>query len=170
VLLATGRYRVVLTRTDDRYVSLAERLALARARDATLLISLHADASSDRDVRGASVYVDSGRAASPRLSHVARVNPHAIARALAATRASEPDSKFLQAKLSDSLDDDIRMTHAPMRADRFYVLASRNTPSVLLEMGFLSNRKDEALLKSHQYQRIIARAIRDALDDYFAEL
>ena len=82
----------------------------------------------------------------------------------------EPDSEFLQAKVIDSLDDDIKMTDAPMRADRLYVLANSNTPSVLVEMGFISNRKDEALLKSYRYQHTIASAILDALNDYFAEI
>lgn len=170
LLLASGRYRVVLTRIDDRYVSLAKRLALTSVRGVTLLISLHADASPDRDVRGASVCIRSGANASPKLDNVGgpRTEPRAIAGALAAQMSDpEPDSEFLQAKVIDSLDGDIKMTDAPMRADRLYVLANSNTPSVLVETGFISSRKDEALLKSYRYQHTIASAILDALDDYF---
>lgn len=171
-LLRTGRYRVLLTRADDRTVSLDQRLALASAHDATLLISLHADASPDHATRGASVYIRAPDRAgpSPRPIVGPRVNRRAIARALAASRraASGPGSAVLQSRLIASLDDDIRMTGSPNRADRLYVLANKEIPSVLVEMGFLSNRKDEALLRSPPYQGVIARAIRDALDDYFA--
>ena len=59
-LEATGRYRVALTRTGDRTVSLAQRLAFARSQEADLLIAIHADASRNHRARGASVYVGGG--------------------------------------------------------------------------------------------------------------
>lgn len=171
-LLGTGRYRVLLTRTDDRTVSLDQRLALASAHDATLLLSLHADASPNHATRGASVYIRAPEHAGPSRRPIGgpRVNRRAITRAVAASRrtASGPGSALLQSRLIASLDDDIRMTGSPNRADRLYVLANKEIPSVLVEMGFLSNRKDETLLRSPRYQGVIARAIRDALDDYFA--
>ena len=172
LLLATRRYRVMLTRADDRYVSLERRLALGAARGVALLISLHADASPDHALRGASVIIHSGNETASRLRRIggAPVNPRAIARALRAGGAPHPEqgSEFLQSRLVDSLDDDIRMAETPSRADRLYVLANKATPSVLVEMGYLSNRHDEALLGSPRYQRVIASAIRDALDEYFA--
>ncbi len=70
----------------------------------------------------------------------------------------------------DNLNDDIRMDTAPARQARFYVLGLKGIPSALLEMGFLSNRHDEALLNQTRYRRVMAQAIRDAIRDYFAKL
>lgn len=146
-LQATGRYRIALTRTGDQSVSLAARLAFAHSHDADLLIAIHADASRDRHARGASVYVRSGGATAP----------------LAA-------SAGLQDSMIDQLSDDVRMAGAPARAGHLYVLASRTIPSVLVEMGFLSNRQDESLLRQTAHRRVVVQAIKDAVDDYFAAI
>ena len=68
----------------------------------------------------------------------------------------------------DQLNDDVRMVAVPARTGHLYVLASRDIPSVLLEMGFLSNRQDEALLKRPSHRHVLVQAIKDAIDDYFA--
>ena len=62
------------------------------------------------------------------------------------------------------------MAATPARVARLYVLGSRTLPSVLLEMGFLSNRKDEALLRQPAQRRVLVQAVRDAIDDYFAAI
>jgi N-acetylmuramoyl-L-alanine amidase len=166
-LLASGRYRVALTRTGDRSVSLASRLAFARSHDADLMIAIHADASPDRHARGASVYVRSGE----KTTYVATGAESAgqIAKALAtpAPRA-EPGSAWLQYSMIDQLNDDVRMVATPARTAHLYVLAARDIPSVLLEMGFLSNRQDEALLKRRAHRNVLVQAMKDAIDDYFA--
>jgi N-acetylmuramoyl-L-alanine amidase len=166
VLLATGHYRVALTRTGDRQVSLAGRLAFAQSRDADLLIAIHADASPDRHARGASVYVRSGEK-STQLATGA-VSAARIADALSPTSHPEPGSAWLQYSMIDQLNDDVRMVAVPARTGHLYVLASRDIPSVLLEMGFLSNRQDEALLKRPSHRHVLVQAIKDAIDDYFA--
>jgi N-acetylmuramoyl-L-alanine amidase len=81
---------------------------------------------------------------------------------------AEPDSAWLQYSKIEQLDDDVRMTAEPARTAHLYVLGSHSIPSVLLEMGFLSNRKDEALLRKPAHRRVLVRAIEDAIDDYFA--
>ena len=146
-LLATGCYRAVLTRTTDRSMSLAARLAFARKHDADMLIAIHADATSNRKARGASVYVRSGGA-----------------------MTTLQTSAGLQGSMIEQLADDVHMVPAPARAARFYVLAERSIPSVLLEMGFLSNRRDEALLRQPHHRQVVVEAIRDAVNDYFANL
>jgi N-acetylmuramoyl-L-alanine amidase len=166
-LLASGRYRVALTRTTDRSVSLSDRLAFARGHDADLLIAIHADASPDRTARGASVYVSSGR----KTTHLpaSAENASRIAGALStAAPRPEPGSSWLQYSMIEQLDDDVRMTTDPARAAHLYVLGAHAIPSVLVEMGFLSNRQDEALLKQPAHRRIVVQAIKDAIDDYFA--
>lgn len=163
-LQATGRYRIALTRTRDTTVSLSDRLNFARDHEADLLIAIHADASPDRHTRGASVYVGSGGA----VRTVAVKPAGQIAQALS---QEEPPagatSAWLQYSMIEQLADDVRMAAAPARAGHLYVLGARNIPSVLLETGFLSNRKDEALLKQPAHRQVLVRAIRDAVDDYF---
>jgi N-acetylmuramoyl-L-alanine amidase len=168
-LEATGRYRVALTRTADRTVSLADRLRFARKRDADLLIAIHADASSNHDARGASVYVSS-RGTTTRLP-AGSGNAGRIARAVSSDEVEpQPGSAWLQSTMIEQLDDDVRMVVAPARAAHLYVLGARTLPSVLLEMGFLSNRRDEALLRQPAHRRVLVQAIRDAIDDYFAAI
>ncbi len=164
-LEATGRYRIVLTRTGDRTVSLAERLAFARTHDADLLLAIHADASPDHGARGASVYI-SNRAVTAHFP-ANQGNSRDIANALA---EPEPGSALLQYAMIDQLDDDVRMVATPARHAQLYVLGSRSIPSVLIEMGFLSNRQDEALLKQVAHRRVVVRAVRDAVEDYFAAI
>jgi N-acetylmuramoyl-L-alanine amidase len=162
-LQRTGRYRVAMTRTRDSTVSLGDRLAFAREHEADLLIAIHADASPDRTARGASVYV-STRVATSRFA-ATRDSSGNIARALA---APDGGSVLLQNSMIEQLADDVRMTESPARQAHLYVLGSRTIPSVLLELGFLSNRQDEALLRQPAQRGILVRAISDAIDDYFA--
>jgi N-acetylmuramoyl-L-alanine amidase len=170
LLEETGRYRVALTRVGDRTVSLAQRLAFARSHDADLLIAIHADASHNRHARGASVYVSSGSSPSTQLP-ANKGSSDRIARALAAPEPQpEPGSAWLQYSMIEQLADDVRMVATPARTAHLYVLGSRTLPSVLLEMGFLSNRKDEALLGQPAHRRVLVQAVRDAIDDYFAAI
>jgi N-acetylmuramoyl-L-alanine amidase len=145
-LRATGRYRVILTRADDRFVPLQKRLAMSQG--AAMFISLHADASRDRTARGASVYARSGATARTAMFH---------------------GTARLQQTMIDNLDDDVRMTGAPAREARLHVLANPTAPSVLVEIGFISNRQDEAQLRQPRHRATIAAAIRDAVEEHFAE-
>ncbi|CAH2600619.1 N-acetylmuramoyl-L-alanine amidase [Rhodovastum atsumiense] len=166
-LEATRRYQVRLTRSDDRFVSLADRVSFARENGATLFISIHADSSSDHRARGASVYIRS--AATP--AKLKRVPPRsrAIARALVGEPPS-PRSAWLRTALLDSLGEEVELTNDPAREAHFHVLGASGIASVLLEMGFISNRQDEAALKRPAHRRLVARAIRDAVGDYFTQL
>lgn len=62
------------------------------------------------------------------------------------------------------------MVVEPSRQARFYVLGARRIPSVLLEMGFLCNRRDEMLLNRAKHRNVVARSLRDAINDYFDHL
>jgi N-acetylmuramoyl-L-alanine amidase len=169
VLEATGRYRIALTRTTDRTVSLSDRVAFARKYEADLLIAIHADASRNHHARGASVYVRSGH----QTIHLTASSGNAarVANALSAPEPQqEPSSAWLLYTMIEQLADNVRMVVAPARAAHLYVLGSQAIPSVLLEMGFLSNRQDEALLSRAAHRRVIVQAIKDAIDDYFASI
>ena len=156
-LEATGRYRVALTRTEDRTVSLAQRLAFARGYEADLLIAIHADASHDRGARGASVYVSSGSSQTTHLP-ANKGNSGGIARALTVPEPQPgPGSAWLQYSMIEQLADDVRMVATPARAARLY-------------SSVLSNRKDEALLRQPAQRRVLVQAVCDAIDDYFAAI
>lgn len=169
-LKATGRYRVLLTRDNDRFVPLAARAGLAVTHGAALMVSIHADASPNRQARGASVYVRPAQSSGPEVARLpaSRGSSRAIARALSEPARPDQGSSRLQLAMVASLDDEVGMVPDPARQGRFRVLSSLGIPSVLVEMGFISNRRDEALLRQPRHRAVIARAIRDAVDDYFA--
>lgn len=168
-LRATGRYRVLLTRDGDRFVPLAARAGFAVTHGAALMVSIHADASPNRQARGASVYARPAQSSGPEVARLpaSRGNSRAIARALSEPRPDQGSSR-LQLAMVASLDDEVGMVPDPARQGRFRVLSALGIPSVLVEMGFISNRRDEALLRQPKHRAVIARAIRDAVDDYFA--
>jgi N-acetylmuramoyl-L-alanine amidase len=171
---AIGRYRVALTRNADLAVPLASRVGFAKRNRAALFISIHADASADRSAQGASVYTKSRTTNGSRITEFAARpgNAGAIAEALSGGGAHQPSpgSAWLQYRLIDNLNDDVRMLREPVRQAHLYVLGKLGIPGALLEMGFLSNRQDEKLLKQPKHRAIIARAIREAIDDYFNDV
>ncbi len=170
-LRAGGRYRVVFTRDSDVFVPLPARVKVALTNQAALMVSIHADASTDRRARGASVYVRPAQSAGPDVARLpARGgNSRAIGRALAEPARPAAGSARLQLAMIESLNDDLSMVPDPARQGRFQVLGAVGIPSVLVETGFISNRKDEALLRQPRHRAVIARAIRDAVDSFFAD-
>jgi N-acetylmuramoyl-L-alanine amidase len=172
-LLATRRYRVELTRSNDMFVSLFARVQLARSRHADLFVSIHADSSSDSSARGASVYTRS------RASGLETVSRHSadgqssksIGHALSgAQHLSMQGSTFLQYVMIGQLGTRIGMVDEPARQSQFYVLGATGIAGVLLEMGYISNPLDEALLRRNSYRAMIARSVEQAIDDYFEEV
>ena len=75
----------------------------------------------------------------------------------------QPGAELLPLTMVGRLDDDLRMTASPARRAQLYVLAATKVPGVLVEMGYISSRKDEVLLRNQRHRAIIARAIRDAV-------
>lgn len=173
LLLATGRYRVALTRNSDTFVSLANRVDFVRAHQAALMIAIHANSSDNRAAHGASVWVRSGQIGREGVTHLPAGSRDRteIADALAgAPPRPTPGSAWLQYTMIDNLSDDVHMEAVPARQARFYVLGLRGVPSVLLEMGYLSNRQDEKQLNQPKFRHVMTAAIRDAVEDYFDQL
>ncbi len=184
-LEANGAYRVVLTRTHDRFVPLEDRVAAARDHGAALFVSLHADALSDRTVRGASVYTASPDASDAQTAALARrenaadrFTRHRRARddleieqviANLVRQDTSVRSANIARSLVDSLDDHLPMLPNPERHAGFVVLQSAAIPSVLVEMGFMSNPRDEAALRQAAHRRLVAQAMRRAVDLYFQQ-
>jgi len=168
-----GRFRVALTRTTDAGVSLARRVARARRLKPALFVSIHADASADRKARGASVYIRADTASGAEITRLPAnsANAGAIGHALSQGVLQQPvGSALLQYAMVKQLGTDIGMVRDPAREAHLYVLGTVGVPSVLVEMGFLSNPHEEHLLRATRYRRIISTAIRDAIGDYFKEM
>ena len=183
-LSAGGHYRVELTRARDVFVPLDERVSRAQARGAALFVSMHADALGDHAVRGASVYTLANTASDAQTAALAKrensadrflgpawhgVSPE-VARILASLVRQETrqGSSQLARDLVGSLDQDLPMLPNPDRHAGFVVLKAADIPSVLVEMGFMSNPGDEALLRRPDHRILVARAMKRAVDAYFA--
>ena len=181
---AGGRYRVELTRTRDVFIPLEQRVEIAQRQGASLFISMHADAIKQPDVRGASVYTLSNTASDPQTAALAarenssdrflgpayRGTSPAVMRILASLvqRETRIDSARLARRVVGSLEEGIPMLPNPDRHAGFVVLKAANIPSVLVEMGFMSNRQDEAFLRRRAHRAQVARAMERAVEGYFA--
>jgi N-acetylmuramoyl-L-alanine amidase len=185
-LEATGRYRAVLTRSRDVFVPLRERVARARRSHADLLLSIHADALPDRDLRGLSVYTLSDRASDRETAALAeRENrddfvaglklsrqPREIGAILLdlARRQTNNRSLALAGSVVGELGRAVPLLDKPHRSAGFVVLTAPDVPSALVELGCLSNRDEERLLPQPAYQQRLAKALLRAIDDYFAAI
>lgn len=194
-LEASGRYRVALTRSRDMFVPLDGRVEAAERHGAALFVSMHADALADHSVRGASVYTlaqgasDAQTAALARREnsadrvpgaghahrhghgHVPVISPDMRQiLALLTLRRTRTHSVQLARDMVGSLDQHFPMLPNPERSAGFAVLTSADIPSILVEMGFMSNHRDEAALRRTDHRRQIAEAMHHAVDAYFAGL
>src|SRR6266853_1348822 len=161
-LEATGRYRTLLTRRGDSFVSLRERVARARASRAELFLSIHADALPDSAMRGLSVYTLSDQASDRDTAalamrenrddfvggvHLSR-QPREIGAILLdlARRQTNNRSLILARMIVEELGRTVKLLETPHRAAGFVVLTAPDMPSALVELGCLSNPSDERLL------------------------
>jgi N-acetylmuramoyl-L-alanine amidase len=183
-LEAEGRYRVELTRTKDVFVPLDDRVDWAQRRGAALFVSMHADALSDHGVRGASVYTLAQTASDAQTAALARTENSAdrfigrqwtgtspeVSRILASLVRQETrtGSVRIARNLVGCLDQRLPMLQNPERHAGFVVLKAVDIPSVLVEMGFMSNPRDEAALRRPDHRKLVAEAMHHAVDAYFA--
>jgi N-acetylmuramoyl-L-alanine amidase len=184
VLEEAGRYRVELSRSGDQYVSLADRVRLAQELGASLVLSMHANEVSDPSVRGASVYTLAKSASDAETAaladrengqipghggHSGHVAPE-VSEILASLAARE--TRVASTRIAHQLVHDfshrLPMLPGPERHANFVVLHAADIPSVLIEMGFLSNAEDEAALNDPDHRALIARAMTRAVDAWFA--
>ncbi len=183
-LEATGRYRVILTRDKDVFIRLSQRVAFARNKGADLFISLHADSINRAGVRGASIYTLSEKASDAETEKLAARENHAdliagidlnvedkdVANILVdlAMRDTMNQSKFFANKTVEQLKSrGIRVLENPHRFAGFAVLKAPDIPSVLIEMGYMSNAQESAMLSKPEYRDQIAGALVLGIDDYF---
>ncbi len=186
-LEASGRYRVLLTRERDTYLKLYKRVEFARQNHADLFISLHADSIGKSNVRGASIYTLSDKASDEQTALLADrenradliagmdldTNDEQVATILVdlTMRDTMNQSKFFANKLVGHMDSgNIKMLENPHRFAGFAVLKAPDIPSVLIEMGFMSNPSEAAQLSKPEYRRSLAKTLVQGIDNYFAKL
>jgi len=182
-LLASGRYRVVMTRDSDVVLPLRRRVARGEQAGGDLFISLHANIFKSRGVRGASVYTLSEKASDAEAEELAAkenkadvlsgVNLDGQSQDVSmilidlAQRETMNLSKDFANTLVDALGKSTRLLPKPHRSAGFAVLKSPTVPSVLVEVGYMSNRSEEKLLRSRAHRKKISSAIIKAIDNYF---
>jgi len=184
-LLGNGGIRVALTRDDDRFLSLAERSAIARRMGADLFISIHADSTEgETDVVGASIYTLSATGSSEVAERIAaRENAvdliggvpirqqddtvSAILVDLSQRRTQGKSEEFARLILREARGK-VRFKEATFQSAAFAVLKSPELPSVLLESGFINNPADAARLASGEGQEALAQVVGQAVRVYFA--
>lgn len=182
-LTRDGRYKVVLTRNGDTFLRLRDRFAVARDNRADLFISLHADTIRNKRVRGLSVYTLSEKASDREAGELAEQEnkadliagvdlthePPEVTNILIdlAQRETMNESARFARRLVGELKSVTKLLRNSHRFAGFAVLKAPDVPSVLIEMGFLSNPQDEKALRRAAYRTQLARAVRQAVDRYF---
>ncbi|WP_131193794.1 N-acetylmuramoyl-L-alanine amidase [Lichenihabitans psoromatis] len=184
-LKATGRYRVRLTRTDDSFVSLGDRVRIARDSNAALFVSVHADTLTvNGSVTGATVYTSSDKASDAEAARVADAENQSDQAAGVQAEPEKPDvndilfdltrretrtySHLFQRTLVGYWQKIARLNKNPERSAGFMVLKAPDVPSVLLELGYLSSDKDVKNLTSTEWRDGATGSIVNAIDSFFA--
>jgi N-acetylmuramoyl-L-alanine amidase len=181
-----GKYRVLLTRSDDTFVPLAERVRFAREAGAALLMSIHADSLPRRegDAQGATVYTLSETATDPAAARLAeqenradviagvdlKEQPEDVAGILIdlAQRETKTFSVQFANKLVGMMKQTTRLHKEPVKSAGFRVLRAPDVPSVLVELGYVSNKEDLQSLSSDSWRDHTAESMASAIDGYFS--
>lgn len=182
-LEATGRYQVFMTRDRDIFIRLRDRVAKARDAGAELFISLHADTIRDRKIRGLSVYTLSERASDKEAAALAEKENKAdliagvdlsgetqeVTNILIdlAQRETMNQSALFATNLVNGLKRETKLLRRTHRFAGFAVLKAPDVPSVLVELGFLSNKTDARNLASKKYRARLAKGMARAIDAHF---
>lgn len=193
LLEKTGRYKVLMTRSDDTFIPLDERTKFAERNKANLFIAIHADYSDNGSrARGATIYsLRDGVAKS--LERSAKGNSAQMvlsADEIDTVKSVNGDVGTVKEILADLANRDLEMTHertgmfaktvienmgesTPLRQEpeqqaAFRVLKTAQFPSVLIELAYVTNREDASNLKSDEWRGKVAKSIATAIDNYFS--
>jgi N-acetylmuramoyl-L-alanine amidase len=184
-LESSGQVRVVMTRDSDVFISLGERVKLARSEEAALFVSIHADTlQASPEVRGLTVYTNSDRASDAEAARLAESENRADA--LAGLEATE-DGEEVNGILGDLMRRETRtyshlfartlvgqitaaskLNKNPQRSARFQVLRAPDVPSVLIELGYLSSKSDVELLRASEWREKAADSVVSAIQTFLA--
>jgi N-acetylmuramoyl-L-alanine amidase len=183
----SGKYRTLMTRSEDNFVPLSERVRLARSRQAALFISIHADAlpSREGEAQGATIYTLSDTASDTEAARLADAENRADVIA-GVDLTSEPDdvadilidlaqreTKSFSTQFAHTLVDELksaaRLHKRPLKSAGFRVLKSPDVPSVLVELGYVSNRQDLKQMLSETWRNRTTDSAVRAVDTFFAK-
>jgi N-acetylmuramoyl-L-alanine amidase len=182
-----GKYRVVMTRTDDTFIPLNDRVKIARSQSAALFVSIHADFLPHRegDVQGATIYTVSDRASDAEAERLAEAEnkadaiggvnlteePTDVADILIdlAQRETRTFSNRFARLLADEMKNATRMYKHPLKSAGFRVLKAPDVPSVLVELGYVSNKSDLEHLGSESWRSKTVGSMAQAIDAFFAK-
>jgi N-acetylmuramoyl-L-alanine amidase len=183
---ALGKYRVLMTRSDDTFIPLADRVRIARDAGASLFISIHADwlSRKEGDAQGATIYTLSETASDPAAARLAeeenradviagvdlKDEPDDVAGILIdlAQRETKTFSLQFAHKLEGAMKSATRMHKEPLKSAGFRVLRAPDVPSVLVELGYVSNKDDLQSLLSDTWRDRTADSMATAIDGYFS--
>jgi N-acetylmuramoyl-L-alanine amidase len=182
-----GKYRVVMTRTDDTFIPLADRVKAARNQSAALFVSIHADALPRRegDAQGATIYTLSDKASDAEAERLAEAEnkadaiggvnlteePTEVADILIdlAQRETRTFSNRFARLLMGEMKTNVRMHKHPLKSAGFKVLKAPDVPSVLIELGYVSNKGDLEHLVSENWRSRTVGSMAQAIDAFFAK-
>jgi N-acetylmuramoyl-L-alanine amidase len=182
----TGKYRVVMTRTDDTFIPLGDRVKIARNQSAALFVSIHADALPRRegDAQGATIYTLSDKASDAEAERLAELEnradaiggvnlteePTDVADILIdlAQRETRTFSNRFARLLKNEMKTTARMHKHPLKSAGFKVLKAPDVPSVLIELGYVSNKSDLEHLVSDNWRSKTVGSVAQAIDAFFA--
>ena len=181
----TGRYHAVLTRNTDKFLSLKNRVKIAREAGADLFVSLHADSHENPRVGGAAVYTLSDTASDAEAAELAkRENKADIVEGVNLDGGYDEEvTKILISLVQQStmncsatfatllvpeIGKESRLVGHTHRFAGFRVLKAPDVPSVLIELGYFSNSQDEKRLRSSEHRRRLMRRVHAAIDSYFS--
>lgn len=181
----TGKVAVLLTRTDDTFLPLAARVQFGRDHAADLFLSIHADSEHEGSVRGATVYTLSDKASDREAAALAaKENASDLIAGLDLQQEADEvtdilvdltrrETRNFSAAFANGLVSDLatatRMIKNPHRSAGFQVLRAHDVPSVLVEIGYLSNDQDEKLLTSDEWRSRVAEAVTQAVLRFFGQ-
>ncbi len=177
-------FRVFLTRDGDYYIPLRKRYEIAQELGAHLFISLHCDAHRNRNARGASVYTLSSGGATDEAARVLANKENASDQVAGILQSSDTLNTILldlvqTHNLNESLHfGEMMLGHlrrvsslkfSKPRQAGFMVLKAPEVPSILIELGYISNRRDERFLRSRRFQSRLCGALVQAIEKYFSD-
>ncbi len=178
----SGRYKVILTRDTDVFIPLENRVQVARHANADLFISLHSDSGANSQTRGASVYTLSDKGSDRAARNALEKNnwfydvnlpaqDKAVKQILLdlTQRATKNRSASFAQLLLARIDDHVQLLARSHRDAGFVVLLAPDVPAVLLEMGFITNLEDEAILAERESRQDFMDSVGDSIDAYFDE-
>jgi len=183
-LMNENKYKVYLTRDDDFFIPLDKRVAKSRRKKADLFISLHANSIVDKNISGFSIYTLSDNSSDKQAELLAQKENQADILSgidfsgaskeimktlidLSQRESKNSSARFAKYVIRDIKKADIEILQNTHRFAGFMVLTAPDMASVLIELGYLSNRREEEMLNSSSYRRLVAKTLTNSINQYF---